>query len=209
MGYISVPDVDAAVATAQQNGATVTMPATDMPEVGRFAVLTDTVGARFGLVKASNGDDADKPVPTAGDIVWMEHWAKNGKQSTTCAAAIAAVAGYELQTTKMGKADYAIASAGGVPRMGFAKAARAADGGRFVPYAVVADVDATVKAATKAHGKVVTKPTDVPNVGRIAVIADPAGGTIGVMTMSPMPAPGAGEAPATDAAAPTSGEGQR
>jgi predicted enzyme related to lactoylglutathione lyase len=49
-------------------------------------------------------------------------------------------------------------------------------------YVAVPDVDAAAKKAAKAGGKVVTPPFDVPNVGRVAVIADPAGAVLGIMT---------------------------
>jgi predicted enzyme related to lactoylglutathione lyase len=46
----------------------------------------------------------------------------------------------------------------------------------------VADVDATVAEATKLGGRVLTEPSDYPNVGRLAVIADPQGAVINVFT---------------------------
>src|SRR5258706_13628461 len=42
----------------------------------------------------------------------------------------------------------------------------------------VADVDATAAQAKKLGGKVLSEPADFPNVGRLAVIGDPQGGTI-------------------------------
>jgi predicted enzyme related to lactoylglutathione lyase len=47
--YFAVADTDAAVATAQDLGASVLMPATDI-EPGRFAVLADPVGAMFNIL---------------------------------------------------------------------------------------------------------------------------------------------------------------
>jgi predicted enzyme related to lactoylglutathione lyase len=47
--YFAVADTDAAVASAQDLGASVLMPATDI-EPGRFAVLADPVGAMFNIL---------------------------------------------------------------------------------------------------------------------------------------------------------------
>ncbi|MBD0292703.1 MAG: VOC family protein [Jiangellaceae bacterium] len=54
--YFEVEDCDAAVATAQQLGATVQVPATDTP-AGRYAMITDPQGATFGVIR-SNPDYA-------------------------------------------------------------------------------------------------------------------------------------------------------
>jgi predicted enzyme related to lactoylglutathione lyase len=56
-------------------------------------------------------------------------------------------------------------------------------------YLQVDDVDARVAAATK-HGATVLRPAfDVPNVGRIAVLRDAGGATVGWMTSVPAPVP--------------------
>ena len=50
----------------------------------------------------------------------------------------------------------------------------------WVPYVTVADTDASAAAAQKLGAKVCMEPTDIPGVGRIAVITDPTGATFGV-----------------------------
>jgi len=50
--YFAVADTDATVKKAQELGATVMMPATDIPQ-GRFAVLSDPAGAAFAIIKAA------------------------------------------------------------------------------------------------------------------------------------------------------------
>ena len=193
MGYISVPDVDAAVTAATGAGAKVTMPAMDMAPVGRFATLTDPSGAMFGVVKTLESDEADH-VPAIGEFVWMEHQGKDAKKVAEAAAFYAKVAGYEIGSMKAGKVDYTLGKAAGVDRMGFAKAAKSAWAGKFAPYVMVADVDATVKLATKLKAKVVAKASDMPNVGRIAMLADPQGALFAVMTPAPMGVEGGVEA---------------
>jgi predicted enzyme related to lactoylglutathione lyase len=49
--YFAVDDTDKATAKAQQLGAKVMMPPTDIPNVGRFAVLQDPQGAMFCIIK--------------------------------------------------------------------------------------------------------------------------------------------------------------
>ncbi len=51
--YVSVADCDATVERAVALGATVCLPAMDMPQVGRFCVLMDPLGAAIGVIKVA------------------------------------------------------------------------------------------------------------------------------------------------------------
>ncbi len=57
LGYIHVPDVDQAIASIGQAGGKTLMPATDIPNVGRIAMVTDPQGAPFYVMK---------PIPPEG-----------------------------------------------------------------------------------------------------------------------------------------------
>jgi predicted enzyme related to lactoylglutathione lyase len=59
---------------------------------------------------------------------------------------------------------------------------------QWVAYVGVPDVDAAVATASRAGATVLTPPTDIPNAGRHAVLADPQGATFAVHS-SPMEAP--------------------
>jgi predicted enzyme related to lactoylglutathione lyase len=58
LGYIHVPDVDQKVAAIEAAGGTTQLPATDIPNVGRIAMVTDPQGAAFYVMK---------PIPPADD----------------------------------------------------------------------------------------------------------------------------------------------
>jgi predicted enzyme related to lactoylglutathione lyase len=49
-------------------------------------------------------------------------------------------------------------------------------------YVTVDDVDATARKAVELGGKVVHCPQDIPGVGRMAVIVDPQGAALNVIT---------------------------
>jgi uncharacterized protein len=51
--YLGTEDVDGTTGKAKELGATVFMPPTDIPNVGRFAVLQDPTGAAFALFKGN------------------------------------------------------------------------------------------------------------------------------------------------------------
>src|SRR6478672_1326094 len=62
LGYILVTDVDRSVAAIEQAGGKAPMPAFDIPNVGRVAMVTDPQGAPFYIMKPTppQGDPAAK-----------------------------------------------------------------------------------------------------------------------------------------------------
>lgn len=72
-GYVYSADVDRDAARAATLGGRICSPASDIPGVGRFAVLADPSGAVFIAFKP-NATEEPKPVPdgTPGHIGWRE-----------------------------------------------------------------------------------------------------------------------------------------
>lgn len=58
LGYIHVSDVDSTIASVEAAGGKALMPATDIPNVGRIAMVADPQGAHFYVMK---------PIPPAND----------------------------------------------------------------------------------------------------------------------------------------------
>ena len=52
LSYVTVDDVDASTSKAEGLGAKVCVKPTDIPDVGRFSVLTDPTGATIALYKS-------------------------------------------------------------------------------------------------------------------------------------------------------------
>jgi uncharacterized protein len=52
--YLAVDDVDASTAKAQELGAGVVIQPADIPDIGRFSVITDPTGAAVGLYKSAS-----------------------------------------------------------------------------------------------------------------------------------------------------------
>lgn len=51
MAYVAVDDVDAKAKLAEELGGKVCVPPSDIPNVGRFCVITDPTGATLSLVR--------------------------------------------------------------------------------------------------------------------------------------------------------------
>jgi predicted enzyme related to lactoylglutathione lyase len=50
MVYVTVADVDAAATRITELGGSVSVPPTDIPGIGRFAVVGDPTGAYFSII---------------------------------------------------------------------------------------------------------------------------------------------------------------
>jgi predicted enzyme related to lactoylglutathione lyase len=58
MSYVAVDDVDAAASKVWELGGKVCVPPTDIPNVGRFSVVTDPTGATFSMITLKNPNSA-------------------------------------------------------------------------------------------------------------------------------------------------------
>jgi hypothetical protein len=75
LGYIAVDDVDTSVDSIVKAGGSVQMSATDIPNVGRIAMLADPQGAPFYVMRGAS-DEASTAFasdrPRAGHCAWNE-----------------------------------------------------------------------------------------------------------------------------------------
>jgi hypothetical protein len=72
--YIGTPNIDATVADAQRLGARVLKGVTEIPKVGRFAVVADPQGATFAVFTPASamGAPGTPAEPKLGEFAWHE-----------------------------------------------------------------------------------------------------------------------------------------
>jgi predicted enzyme related to lactoylglutathione lyase len=70
--YVGTPDVDATAREAETLGGRVVVPPTDIPNVGRFAVIADPQGAVFAVHASANPSPAPDAPPQVGQFSWHE-----------------------------------------------------------------------------------------------------------------------------------------
>ncbi|WDR03892.1 VOC family protein [Devosia algicola] len=183
MGYVGVADVDAKAAEVVEAGGKVHRPPTDIPGVGRFAVIADPHGAGLIIFKPSTNDNAD-PVPLMAPkhIGWHELHAGDREE---------AFAFYEklFGWTKVEANDM-----GGFIYQTFATGGKDAVGGvmtkmdstpypSWVYYISVADFDAAVARVKDHGGAVLMEPMQVPGGAWIAPAQDPQGAHFSLIGM--------------------------
>jgi predicted enzyme related to lactoylglutathione lyase len=74
-GYIAVADVDASAAQVKSLGGKVFKEPMDIPNVGRFAIVTDPQGAFFALFRGEGDGEMDPGQMTPGHVGWNELYA--------------------------------------------------------------------------------------------------------------------------------------
>lgn len=120
---------------------------------------------------------------THGEI----HWSELATHDVDAALAYYKdVCGWTIETADMPDGPYHMGVVGGQPIAGIYDIKQAGDMGempsRWITYFAVDDVDASVKATADSGGEVIQAGFDVPEVGRIAMVKDPSGALIGLMT---------------------------
>ncbi len=198
--YVGTPNVDATVTQAQGLGARVCKAASDIPNVGRFAVLADPQGATFAVFTPSGGPPPPGPPPQGG-FSWHE-------LATTDVAAALRFYGALFGWTKGVSHDmgamgvYQLFEHGGAAVGGMCNTQGPSTPPSWLSYVHVADSNRAVAATKAAGGRLLHGPVEVPGGSWIALFLDPQGGAFAVHEL-PRPAIAAKPAaPAVKAATP-------
>ena len=129
-------------------------------------------------------------MPQHGQFCWTEIATNNLE---ACKSFYSNVFGWELKGSKATgeEIEYQEFSAteGGYPMGGMYQLTPEMCGGNEPPpphlmnYISVDDVDESTSKAFDLGGKIVSPPMDIPNVGRFAIIQDPTGATVALITL--------------------------
>jgi hypothetical protein len=174
--YVGTPNVDATCAQAQGLGARVHKAATDIPNVGRFAVLADPQGATFAVFTPGAGPPPGA-APAQGGFSWHE-------LATTDVAAAARFYG-ELFGWRKGRGHdmggmgvYQLFEHAGKEVGGMCNVQGPSTPPSWLSY--VADANRAVAAVKAAGGRLLHGPTEVPGGSWVALFMDPQGGAFAV-----------------------------
>jgi uncharacterized protein len=175
IGYISSPDVDADAKRIQKASATVHRPPEDIPNVGRFAPVSDPQGAAFILFKPNPPPGGAPPEATGvGSVGWAELHTTDWK---------AAFAFYsesfgwkKAEAVDMGPmGTYQMFSTGADPVGGMMNRMDLKLPPHWLYYFKVEGVDAALKRTKDGGGEVLHGPSEVPGGSWILQCRDPQG----------------------------------
>ena len=180
IGYVTVADVDKAAAIAAAHGGHVHQPPTDIPQVGRFAVVADPSGAVIAPFRSAHGDLPEAAAPrTPGQFCYDELLTRD---AGACGPFYTQLFEWRQHSMDMGHVTYHLFKRrndqDGAGMMAMPPEARAPS--HWLPYIAVDDVDATCERAVGLGAVVYKQPDDIPHVGRFAVLGDPQGASFAV-----------------------------
>jgi predicted enzyme related to lactoylglutathione lyase len=187
LAYVSVADVAATVKRAEELGATVMKPATDIPSVGQYAVLNDPQGALFAVYKSTNAAPAEPAGPPAvGQFSWHE-LSTDGYEAAF--AFYAELFGWE-KTTAMDMGPngvYQMFGPGGGSAFGGMSNAMPGNSAppAWLHYSRVPDINRAVEAIREHGGTVAMGPHEVPGGDQIVIGVDPQGASFAVHQVGP------------------------
>jgi predicted enzyme related to lactoylglutathione lyase len=178
LGHVVIEDVDETARQAEAAGARLLFGPSDIPEVGRFAVIADPQGAVLSLYSPAG----DQP-PSEGVFVWDE------LHTTDIDAAksfYGEILGWTARDESMGDMTYTMFQRAGDVEAAGAMALRPGMEAppHWLPYIATDSVDASAQKARALGATIHVEPTDIPDVGRFAVIQDPTGAAVGLWQSS-------------------------
>lgn len=182
LGYIYVDDVDVTAAKAKDLGGTLMAEPMDIPGVCRMAVVVDPQGAMLGLFKPAGLPGMARHGFAPGGFSWFDLMTTDVEAAK---AFYGELFGWTSETNDMGGGNFYTSWKRGEQGFGGMVQMDGPDWEGIPPhwgaYLTVADTDAAVAAAIEHGGQVRVPPTDIPNVGRFAMLADPGGATLSVI----------------------------
>jgi predicted enzyme related to lactoylglutathione lyase len=181
LSHLGVKDAKATAAQVASLGGKVMKDVFKVGEFGQMAVVIDPHGAALALWQSAKAEA--QPAPVDGSFVWNELSSADPDASVKFYRAIG---GFGLQSEDMeGFGTYHMLTSDGAPCAGIAKQSMPGQPHAWLPYVQVASADATVEKAKKLRANVIVPPTDIPGVGRFAILLDPQGAAIGLLQPPP------------------------
>jgi predicted enzyme related to lactoylglutathione lyase len=173
--YLTTPDVDASAAQVTALGGTVHVQPRDIPEVGRFAVVSDPQGATFALFTPTPSDEQPSP-PQVGRFSWFELPTTDPEAAFDFYAKL--LDWRETDSLDMGEGQgiyQMFGTAGGDgPVGGIYKRSPGQPGPpTWIGYANVADINVAAQAIQESGGVLLYGPMEVPGGGQALAALDP------------------------------------
>lgn len=176
--YMSVSSVSEAEGQVTKAGGKVLAAQQNFPQRGDQAVFADAEGAVFGVIASRRGDPADF-LPEPGDWIWVQLFSRDLK---TAGDFYHTLGGYEVLPNSERPNSLVLASKGYARAVVMALPEGASEvKPAWLPFVRVKSISDSVAQARELGGKVLIAPKSAVLQGRVAVVADPTGGAIGIL----------------------------
>ncbi len=182
MLYVAVDSVDDSVARVAELGGKVLMGAHEVPGAGRMAVLVDPAGAVFAIWEAK-GHIGSRIMGEDGVLTWSELATTDASSATDFYTKFF---GWGTKVSQMGPMTYTewVNSGRSVGGMFAMTDEWKGIPPHWMPYFRVSDSDSVAAQVPQLGGTVKVPPTDIPHVGRFAVLSDPQGAVFSIIQLA-------------------------
>jgi predicted enzyme related to lactoylglutathione lyase len=178
VGYIAVPDVDQGAKKVASLGGKVLREPTDIPGVGRFAVVADPQGVVFQLFKGTGTAQPEAVSMKPGHVGWHElHSSDAAKAFEFYSALFGWTKDQAMDMGEMG--TYQLFAIRGTPAGGMFNSPAPVKS--WLYYFAVEDVDAALKRITDHGGHVLQGPMAVPGGMFVVQATDPQGAMFAIV----------------------------
>ncbi|MCG9697848.1 VOC family protein [Shewanella sp. Isolate11] len=179
--YFAVNDLDTTLELVKKHGGKVVVGPHNVGEAGRMAQCQDPEGSSFSLWQAGQHIGAmrkDEP----NTFCWAELACRKPDEAK---AFYSKVLGWVPRISLMEDFDYCEWLVGDTAIGGMMEMTEEWGDmpSHWMPYVMVSHCDAIAAKAAEIGGKVCVPPTDIPKVGRFAVLNDPQEGFFSVITL--------------------------
>jgi len=175
-GYVHVDDVDGDAARVTSLGGRMHKPPQDIPKVGRFAVVSDPLGAVFNLFCPTppGGESVHLYFMQPGHAGWHELHSKDWQKVFSFYEAMFGWSrGDAIDMGPLG--TYQLFNIGEQSVGGVFNSPGVTQKSFWLYYFAVGNIDAAVERITRGGGKVTNGPMEVPGGAWIVEAADPQG----------------------------------
>ncbi|MEO0690053.1 MAG: VOC family protein [Pseudomonadota bacterium] len=176
-GYVEVGDIQTSTEKAQGLGASVYVPPTEIPGIGRFSMIADPQGAPIYMMEDLSGEESTsfaKHTPQEGHCAWNE-------LATTDPGAAAAFYSEMFGWKKSGEMDmgpiglYVMYSVNGYGLGAMMRKPDEMPMSAWVYYLRVPDIDAAVEHIASNGGQLIGDPQEIPGGDYTLMASDPQG----------------------------------
>jgi len=183
MLYIRVENVDKPAAKAVELGGKQIVPPTDIPNIGRFSIIQDPTGAMFSLFQPGKHHGITK-FGEVSNLCWAD---LNSTDPAKAASFYGSLFGWTFETGKDGYRHIVNGTGhenmiGGIPPQMHAPPGTPS---HWMSYFHVTDCKASAEKAAQAGARTLMPANTMPDVGTIAVLADPQGAVFALFQPKP------------------------
>ncbi|HMG52342.1 MAG TPA: VOC family protein [Kofleriaceae bacterium] len=175
--YLQVQNAADSAAKVTKAGGAVMKPPFKVGDLATMAVVADPHGGGFALWQPVKPEDAGPPA--AGHFCWNELASKDADASVAFYTQIGGFTHSQMDMGGMG--TYHLLESDGKSRAGIMAQASPEQPHAWLPYVQVASADQTADKAVRLGLTIVVPPTQIPNVGRFAILVDGQGAGTGIL----------------------------